>query len=886
MGMFTRSTVGRRAGLVLLGIAALLVARGWHRTRAVSTEGTAAGHQSRRAHVAPGGPALSSIAGTIRDDDTTPLLHVRVCARLANGATRCATADDHGAYAIDDLVAGTYQIAALADRHLPMRSDALVLGLGEHRDGVDLVLPAGGVEITGTVSDLRGGPIARAEVYASPTTSFASVETDDDGRFHMWVWPGRIGVHAVADGYATAHAWNRAPATFDLVMSPAGTLGGVVLDARTRTPVVGAHVSLTDRDEVTDADGRFQFEGLSPDRYIAIAVARHAYGRSEGSVRVGLGQHVDDVVVLLQPAAGVEGKVLVGAPPKPCAEPSLSLLAGDDRVALDSRAGPDGSVRIDGVRPGTYRLWVSCEGYTPIMSPPVEVADGDVTGLVWTLGPIAEGTIRGRVLSSAGAPIRGAQVSAGGREAISHPDGSFVLEHLEIGNVTVEVRSERGVGPADGWGFDVDAGATVTSDLVLTAGGVISGTVTNPDGSPAANVAVRTEVGHEAAQRTSDASGRFQFVGLPEGRFELVADADGDNASRRQDVSVRPGQTSTATLVVAPRTRRITGIVVDADGKPRTDVYVAASRDIFGDVDNGVLTGADGTFGLGPFAAGTYVVRGYESAGAEAIVENVRPGTAVRLQLRPTGSIAGTVHTQVDDFELEIDNTHVPTTLRKEAFYRTAGRYHVDDLPPGSYRITVSAGGREVQTIAELAPGAHLDHVDIAFDDRTRLVGRVIDVASKQPVAGLGVSVELRGGHRSQRTRTDRDGRFELADAPRGEVVIDLDHDEYVGVRVRRQLAGNEVELGDIYTVERHRDEPRGSIGVTTQDLRIVEIDPAGPAANTELAVGDVITSIDGVDAGVLASETVCALFEPPPGTVLQLAVARGATVTVVAAPR
>jgi hypothetical protein len=337
---------------VLLGIAALLVARGWHRTRAVSTEATAAGHQPRRAHVAPGGPALSSIVGTIRDDDTTPLLHVRVCARLADGATRCATADDHGAYAIDDLVSGTYQIAALADRHLPMRSDALVLGLGEHRDGVDLVLPAGGVEITGTVSDLRGGPIARAEVHASPT-SFASVETDDDGRFHMWVWPGRIGVHAVADGYATAHAWNRAPATFDLVMSPAGTLGGVVLDARTRTPVVGAHVSLTDRDEVTDADGRFQFEGLSPDRYIAIAVARHAYGRSEGSVRVGLGQHVDDVVVLLEPAAGVEGKVLVGAPPKPCAEPSLSLLAGDDQVALDSRAGPDGSVRIDGVPIGS-----------------------------------------------------------------------------------------------------------------------------------------------------------------------------------------------------------------------------------------------------------------------------------------------------------------------------------------------------------------------------------------------------------------------------------------------------------------------------------------------------------------------------------------------------
>jgi len=511
-----------------------------------------------------------------------------------------------------------------------------------------------------------------------------------------------------------------------------------------------------------------------------------------------------------------------------------------------------------------------------------------VTGLVWTLDPIAEGTIRGRVLSSAGEPIRGAQVSAsehgyghGNRETISHSDGSFVLDHLEAGGFTVEVRSERGVGPERGWTFLLDAGETVTSDLVLTAGGVISGTVTNPDGSPAANVVVKTEIWHGVAQRTSDASGRFRFEGLPAGTFELEADAGGDAAGRRQDVGVRPGQTSTVTLVVAPRTQRITGSVVDADGKPCTDVYVAASHDIYsdGDSDNAVLTGADGTFALGPFAEGTYIVRAHESAGAEAIVENVRSGTTLRLQLRQTGSIAGTVHTQVDELKLEIEDMHAPT-FRTETFYRTAGRYHVDDLPPGSYRITVTAGNREAQTTAELAPGAHLDHVDLALDDPTRLVGRVIDVASKQPVAGLGVTVELRGGHRSQRTRTDRDGRFELADAPRGEAVIDLDYDEYVGVRVRRQLAGDKVDLGDIYTAKR---QPRGSIGVTTHDLRIVEIDPAGPAAKTELAVGDVVTSIDGVDVGVLASETVNALFEPPPDTALHLGLARGATITIVA---
>lgn len=70
---------------------------------------------------------------------------------------------------------------------------------------------------------------------------------------------------------------------------------------------------------------------------------------------------------------------------------------------------------------------------------------------------------------------------------------------------------------------------------------------------------------------------------------------------------------------------------------------------------------------------------------------------------------------------------------------------------------------------------------------------------------------------------------------------------------------------------------------MTTQDLRIVEIDPARPTAKTELTVGDVVTSIDGVDVGVLASETVYALLEPPPGTALHPGLARG--VTVIAAP-
>jgi C-terminal processing protease CtpA/Prc len=90
--------------------------------------------------------------------------------------------------------------------------------------------------------------------------------------------------------------------------------------------------------------------------------------------------------------------------------------------------------------------------------------------------------------------------------------------------------------------------------------------------------------------------------------------------------------------------------------------------------------------------------------------------------------------------------------------------------------------------------------------------------------------------------------------------------------------------------------DPAGKLGVnfaqappdTPPDHRKLEvswIDPAGPAANTELEVGDVITSVDGVDVTGANAPQAGTLMRAPPGTKLALGLARGATVTVVLAP-
>lgn len=81
------------------------------------------------------------------------------------------------------------------------------------------------------------------------------------------------------------------------------------------------------------------------------------------------------------------------------------------------------------------------------------------------------------------------------------------------------------------------------------------------------------------------------------------------------------------------------------------------------------------------------------------------------------------------------------------------------------------------------------------------------------------------------------------------------------------------VELGVAVPVDEYR-------------LQISWIDPAGPAARSGLAVGDVITTIDGVDVTGEGGAAAWTLMQAAPGTKLELGLARGATVTVtLAAP-
>ncbi|MEZ4368500.1 MAG: hypothetical protein R2939_19805 [Kofleriaceae bacterium] len=162
-------------------------------------------------------------------------------------------------------------------------------------------------------------------------------------------------------------------------------------------------------------------------------------------------------------------------------------------------------------------------------------------------------------------------------------------------------------------------------------------------------------------------------------------------------------------------------------------------------------------------------------------------------------------------------------------------------------------------------------------------------------------SFHLGGGAEDKARISDADGRFVIADAPRGEVTItgfsmDFANSAYGFVQIPVDVDGPNVDLGDL-PVARMRApamERGGDFGVAFKDAapgtraadRVLEVSrlrPGGPGEGSP-AVGDVIVSIDGHDVRGRNGYLAATLMHVPVGTAVEFGLARGATVSITAA--
>lgn len=500
-----------------------------------------------------------------------------------------------------------------------------------------------------------------------------SARSDAVGRFAFEVKPGARGRLELAGDELV---FGRGRSLFGPVREPldlgdlellgAGSIAGVVRDDRGQ-PVADVKVTasadafgLGDANAAnSDAAGRFRIGKLQPGT-LTLRTASAKFLPATAKVELAAEQHKQDVVLELQAGKAVSGRVV-----DDLGRPVAGIKVGAKRTEQHpgvqmERFTPDEATETDaggwfllaGLSGETASIRAFGDGYTAAIANHVAVGTGNLLLRVDRAAALA-GTLR----DAAGQPLAGSRVRAINADradplhgvldlplgldrnaATTAADGSFRIEHVDPGNVTVraEGKAHR---PAEqqlvltpgqqlqGLQLVADAGATARVKVVDDAGETVAGAhvralpkraaVAGPGGSFRARRVeiddshgdVRIGGGDDPlGEATTNAAGIAELAGLPGGVATFEASHAEFAEAQPRDVAVPAAGAVDASLVLRRpcwAKVRVTG----ADGgEPIANARFVvhgplggeAARDRNGNVD------AHGEARFGPLPPGDY----------------------------------------------------------------------------------------------------------------------------------------------------------------------------------------------------------------------------------------------------------------------------------------
>ncbi len=914
--------------------------------------------------------ARASIAGTIRDAQGQPIAAAQVCARtraerLVSSETRkveCATSGRDGAYRIEGLLGVRHIVLASAPTFIPgpyfrgegaSRYEWAELRAGQELRGVDITLQGGGVEVHGVVKDLSGGAVEGAQVMAD--SAFAL--TGADGLFSMWVKPGSLWIMAQADGYANGGDDGVTPGhRFEIFLTPEAVLIGKVVRAADGTPVEGARVTANsggwnwnEAAALTDAGGNFRLDGLEPGAYKARAESDDVMGMAEEQAILGLGETSAPIVVKAHPAFFIEGKIVTDDG-KACEAGRLNLKDHANGRDAWGQVEADGLVRARGLLPGEFQVTLGCSGkISAERYERVTIADKSVSGLRWEV--TGGRAIRGVVVDAAGKAVEGVNVSAHAKSDPGKPraqqtnawswhtdaGGRFQLEGLLAGEYEVRVRANDPPRATP----DRPTPVSVSADrdveglrIVLPASGALKGTVRDAQGRPVAKVEVSMHDGKRWLNAAVADDGSFRFESVAPGEYRVQAKRDweamrapgtSDDDVQGEKVSIREGGVETVQLVVAGAAEKIAGVVRDEDGGPVADAFIEATLESDSAAASGNaarrgrwggffsapnLSDADGRFTLAELSPGKHTLRAHRKGGGEAILEHVESGSDVVLTIAATGRMSGTVALRgagpPEDFTISVYDEQTGFR-RNDSFFRTGGAWSLAELPAGTYKVKVGAGGGSAEVEAKMTAGEDTTGLRVELVPKVTVRGTVVDLDGK-PVPGLSVSVSDGGaaygaGDEKKLNITDAAGRYEVAQAPTGKVRISASPQNWNGDDYQHtsmwsvvEASGSVVELPPMRVTKKRvkQGDTAGDLGFTLKQAEpgadpltlrcvVAVVRPGGPAIAVGLVPGDEVVSVDGNDVTGASRYLFHQLTNVVPGTAVTLGLARGASVQVTA---
>lgn len=436
---------------------------------------------------------------------------------------------------------------------------------------------------TSYLERLRQRPILAPEQWLT-------TETDNKGRFSFknfaadvrsdfWVdAPGRASVHKCTTNYLSACGFEAGRADVRLVLPQEVPVRGRVVNGDTGNPVPGANMVIRPHPDsiganinpycpkqtISEEDGRFHFDGIpGAKHFIEVSVRQNETLRLVSKTikfSVRAEEPVKDVVVELVKGGEIKMVAREATTQEPICDVAVYFwqTTEDDKSGFYKWAltGTDGTLRIS-APPGECSYSAQCDGYSPSrVNDQVLVTKGQTSRvdiLFDRKRPVSEAVTSavrrrliyaGKVTDTDGQAIPAARVALWiakpdalwpfGPEVLADAHGRYQVKAVPPEDDQFDCRAfvnAAGYGSAQFRPISVKSkqGTTVEMERVSLkpANLSISGIVVYADGKPAAGLPVFLHGSDQPDQTTAtDASGRFVFDRICEGRLRLQASFD------------------------------------------------------------------------------------------------------------------------------------------------------------------------------------------------------------------------------------------------------------------------------------------------------------------------------------------------------------------------
>lgn len=649
-----------------------------------------------------------------------------------------------------------------------------------------------------------------------------------------------------------------------------GAISGIVLDDLTSATISFATVILRNAVSATTdtLDGSFVFDHL-PLGDFTLRGAADGYSTASLNLTLTELTPKRHVKIHLMPQASVAGRVVLGSgEPLEGASVYISYAFHLDKGSTNKN-GPEtqsdsiGEFLIKGVGTGrTFNVVATHPDFATAYKGMFKLDPGHrEEGVVIVLQP--GGTIRGLARDSEGHPIPEAEVRASdatrqmmgnnnmmrimmasqsGNMVKTDEEGKFEFKNLAPGSFLILAQHE---------GFQSNftdnvalaSGAAVEGlEIVLAPGAIFSGVVKSSAGEAVSKARVNISLidlqRPVFGSKTTDDQGAFRFDTLRPGKYMLDIDAGEFPNYRKMNQEVPKEDV----VIVLPEGGLLTGRVTDeTSGQPVSKFTVRIKKapglplpfagDMGGMNPPTVKTfeDADGKYEIKGLEAGLYIAlvmsddfapaqkMGVTITDAKETIENfvLNKGLVLKGRVVEAGSrnpISGAKVNLKDSGDgmdmldmMGIDELSNRSTLKTQTT-NIDGEFAFSHLMPGMVKLQAAKSDFVDQTKQVTIEDGASNDIEILMEKGATIRGRIVDAASKEPLAGAKVSIAGSGmfarmmAEFRQGEMTGADGQFIVRTIPEGKAGLVVNRDGYAMFSTDKFTVYNnqEYNIGDI----------------------------------------------------------------------------------------